>query len=36
MCAAFMSTTKGIATYPEDMTLSANAQLGNFGACRRR
>jgi hypothetical protein len=36
MRAAFMSTTERIATYPEDMTRSANAELGNSGACRRR
>jgi CubicO group peptidase (beta-lactamase class C family) len=33
---AFMSTQKGIAAYPEDMTLSGNVELGDFGACRRR
>jgi hypothetical protein len=33
---AFMFTKKGIATYLEDMTLGANIELGDFGACRRR
>jgi len=33
---AFMSIQKGIATYSEDMTLDANVELGDFGACRRR
>ena len=33
---AFMSIQKGIATYSEDMTLNANVELGDFGACRRR
>ncbi len=34
---AFMSIQKGIAThYLEDMTLDANVELGDFGACRRR
>jgi hypothetical protein len=33
---AFMFTQKVIAAYLEDMTLSANRELGNFGACRRR
>ena len=36
MRAAFMSTQKVVGTYPEDMTLRANAQPWNFGACRRR
>ena len=33
---AFMSIQKGIPTYLEDMTLNANVELGDFGACRRR
>jgi hypothetical protein len=33
---AFMSMQKGTATYSEDMTLHANVELGDFGACRRR
>jgi hypothetical protein len=33
---AFMSIHKEIATYPKDMTLNANVELGDFGACRRR
>lgn len=33
---AFMTVQKGIATYSEDMTLNANVELGDFGACRRR
>jgi hypothetical protein len=33
---AFMTIQKGIATYSEDMTLDANVELGDFGACRRR
>ena len=32
---AFMSIQKG-ATYLKDMTLDANVELGDFGACRRR
>jgi hypothetical protein len=32
---AFMSI-QAIATFLEDMTLDANAELGNLGACRRR
>ncbi len=33
---AFMSTREVITTYLKDMTLHANLELGNFGACRRR
>lgn len=33
---AFVSTQEGIATYLKDMTLDANFELGDFGACRRR
>jgi hypothetical protein len=33
---AFMSIQKGITTYFEDMTLNANVELGDIGACRRR
>lgn len=33
---AFMSHQKGLAIYPEDMTLCENTQLGHSGACRRR
>jgi hypothetical protein len=33
---AFMSTQKGIAIYPWDMTRSESAELGDFGARRRR
>jgi hypothetical protein len=33
---AFVSIQKGITAYSEDMMLNANAQLGDFGACRRR
>jgi hypothetical protein len=37
MRTAFMSIQKGFSTYSEGMTLaSQNAQLGDFGACRRR
>jgi hypothetical protein len=32
---AFVSIQKG-ATYLKDMTLDANVELGDFGACRRR
>ncbi len=33
---AYMSTQMGIAAYSEDMTLNADVELGDFGACRRR
>ncbi len=33
---AFMSIQIGITTYSEGMTLNANVELGDFGACRRR
>ena len=33
---AFMSVREGSAAYSEDMTPSANAELGDSGACRRR
>jgi hypothetical protein len=33
---AFMSIQKGISPYLEDLTLDANVELGDFGACRRR
>jgi hypothetical protein len=33
---AFMSTREVIATYLKDMTLDANLELGDSGACRRR
>jgi hypothetical protein len=37
MRAAFMSIEKAFVTYSEGMTLAAtNAELGDFGACRRR
>jgi hypothetical protein len=37
MRGAFMSNEKAFATYSEGMTLaSQNAELGDFGACRRR
>ncbi len=32
----FMSTQKVMATYLEEMTLDANLEPGDFGACRRR
>lgn len=33
---AYMSIQIGIATYAEDMTLDANVEPWDFGACRRR
>jgi hypothetical protein len=37
MRAALMSIEQGFSTYSEGMTRAAkNAQLGDFGACRRR
>jgi hypothetical protein len=36
MRAAFVSTQQGSVTYAEDMTLNANAEFGDPGACRRR
>ena len=33
---ASMSMLKGIAMYMEDITLDANTELGDLGACRRR
>ena len=33
---ASVSIEKGTATYLEDMTLDANVELGDPGACRRR
>ena len=33
---AFITIQTGTATYLEGMTLYANAELGDFGACRRR
>lgn len=30
------TSMKGIAMHTEDMTLDANTELGDFGACRRR
>jgi len=33
---AFMSSQTELATYPKDMTLDANANLGDLGACRRQ
>jgi hypothetical protein len=33
---AFMSIHPGIPVHPEDMTLHANVELGDFGARRRR
>ena len=33
---AFMSIQKGSSTYLKDLTLDANLELGDFGACRRR
>ena len=33
---AFMSTQKRITARVEDMTLNANVELGDPGACRRR
>ena len=36
MRGAFTSIQMGLATYSEDLTLNANAQLGDSGACRRR
>jgi hypothetical protein len=33
---AFMCIEKGHSTYLEDMMLSENIELGDFGACRRR
>ena len=36
MRGAFMSTREVITTYLKDMTLDANLELGDFGACRRR
>jgi len=33
---AFMSIQKGLSTYLEDLTLDANVELGDLGACRRR
>jgi hypothetical protein len=33
---AFMPTQTGIATYLEELTLDANVELGDLGACRRR
>ncbi len=36
MRTAYMTIQRGIATYSEDMTLNANVELGDLGACRRR
>ena len=36
MRTGFMSTREVITTYLKDMTLYANLELGDFGACRRR
>ena len=36
MRGAFMSIQTGLSTYLKDMTLDANAELGDLGACRRR
>jgi len=33
---AFISIQMAIATYSKDMTLAANVELGDLGACRRR
>ena len=33
---AFMCIQMGTATYLKDMTLDANVELGDLGACRRR
>ena len=33
MRATFMSIQKGIATYPEDMTVNEHVELGHFGTC---
>ena len=33
---AYMSIPKEITTYSEAMTLNADVELGDFGACRRR
>jgi hypothetical protein len=33
---AFMSILQGTVTHTKDMTLDANLELGDFGACRRR
>jgi len=36
MRGAFMSIQTGLPTYLEDLTLDANIEPWNFGACRRR
>jgi hypothetical protein len=36
MTEAFVFAGLEISIYPKDMTLNADTQLGNFGACRRR
>ncbi len=33
---AFMFNQKRVSIHLEDMTLYANVELGDFGACRRR